>query len=135
MDIAEALAFASEHHRCVVVTHRRDGSLQTSPNAVVARGDELWISSRDTAYKVKNLRRDARVSLCIMVDRFYGEWVHVDGDADIVPLPEAMDMLVEYYRLAAGEHPDWDDYRAAMQRERRVVIRITPRRAGPDRSG
>jgi hypothetical protein len=75
------------------------------------------------------------VSVCITRDEFFGDWVQVDGDAEIVSLPDAMEMLVEYYRAAAGEHPDWDDYRAAMERDRRVIIRITPTRAGPDRSG
>jgi PPOX class probable F420-dependent enzyme len=135
MEIADAVAFAGENHRCVVVTRRADGSLQMSPNTVIARDGELWISSRETAYKVKNLRRNPAVSLCITRDEFFGEWVQVDGEAEIVPLPDAMEMLVEYYRRAAGEHPDWDDYRAAMVRDRRVIIRITPSRAGPDRSG
>jgi PPOX class probable F420-dependent enzyme len=135
MDIADAVAFAAEQHRCVVVTRRADGSPQMSPNTVVAADGELWISSRETAYKVKNLRRDPRVSVCIVRDEFFGDWVQVDGDADIVSLPDAMEMLVEYYRRAVGEHPDWDDYRAAMERDRRVVIRITPSRAGPDRHG
>jgi PPOX class probable F420-dependent enzyme len=93
------------------------------------------VSTRETAMKTKNLRRDPRASLCVMSDGFYGQWVLVEGRAVVVSLPEAMDGLVEYYRRVAGEHPDWDDYRAAMERERRVLLRISIDRAGPDRSG
>ena len=68
-------------------------------------------------------------------DAFFGRWVQIEGTAQIVELPEAMDGLVDYYRSISGEHPDWDDYRAAMQREQRVLLRITPTKAGPDVSG
>jgi PPOX class probable F420-dependent enzyme len=84
---------------------------------------------------VKNLRRDPRASLCVLNDEWYGQWVLVDGRAAIVSLPEAMEGLVEYYRRVAGEHPDWDDYRAAMEREKRVLLRISIDRAGPNKSG
>lgn len=85
--------------------------------------------------KTKNLRRDPRASVCVMTEGFYGPWVLVEGRAAVVPLPEAMEGLVDYYRRVAGEHPDWDEYRAAMEKERRVFIRITIDRAGPDKSG
>jgi hypothetical protein len=71
----------------------------------------------------------------VFTDGFFGEWVQVDGEAEIISLPEAMDLLVDYYRRAAGEHEDWDEYRAAMTRDRRVIVRITITRAGPDVSG
>ena len=93
------------------------------------------VSTRETAIKTKNLRRDPRASLCVMSDGFYGQWVLVDGRAAIVSLPEAMEGLVEYYRRVSGEHPDWDDYRAAMERERRVLLRISVDRVGPNQSG
>jgi PPOX class probable F420-dependent enzyme len=93
------------------------------------------ISSRETAYKTRNLRRDPRATLCVMNDRFYGRWIQVDGRAEIVSLPEAMEPLVDYYRRAAGEHPDWDDYRDAMRKEQRCLIRIQIEGAGPDRAG
>jgi PPOX class probable F420-dependent enzyme len=93
------------------------------------------VSTRETAIKTKNLRRDSRVSLCVLSDGFYGDWVLADGRATIVSLPEAMEGLVEYYRRVAGEHPDWDDYRAAMERERRVLVRISIDRVGPNKSG
>ena len=93
------------------------------------------ISSRETAYKVKNLLRDPRSAYCGFGDGFFGPWVQVEGPAEIVHLPEAMDLLVDYYRSVSGEHPDWDDYRKAMEREQRVMIRVTVERAGPNRSG
>ena len=101
----------------------------------VDAGGRVVISTRETALKTKNLRRDPRASLCVMSDGFYGDWIQVDGTAEVVSLPDAMELLVEYYRTTAGEHPDWDDYRAAMARDQRVMVRITPERAGPDRSG
>ena len=73
--------------------------------------------------------------LCAFPDRFYGQWVQLEGTADILELPEAMDALVDYYRRISGEHPDWDDYRAAMEREKRVVLRVTVTKAGPNVSG
>ena len=76
-----------------------------------------------------------RAWLCVLNPRFYGDWVLIQGRATIVSLPEAMERLVEYYRSIAGEHPDWDDYRAAMETDRRVVIRVAIERAGPDRRG
>src|SRR5947209_6913200 len=107
-----------------------------SPVAIGTDADgKLVVSSRETAIKVKNLQRDLRASACVLNDGCYGAWVQVDGTAAVVSLPEAMEGLVAYYRQVAGEHPDWDDYRAAMQREQRVLIRITPERAGPNISG
>ena len=90
---------------------------------------------RETAYKVRNLRRDPRAALCVFVEAFTGPWVQIEGTADVVTLPEAMEPLVDYYRRLAGEHPDWGDYRRAMTADRRVLIRITIERAGPDRQG
>jgi PPOX class probable F420-dependent enzyme len=136
MDLDRAGAFLREHHHSVLHTRRADGGPQMSP--VVHGVDDagrVLISSREPAYKVRNLRRDPRASLCAIQDRFFGEWIQADGTAEIVALPEAMDLLVFSYRQIAGEHPDWDDYRAAMERERRVIIRISLERAGPDRSG
>ena len=95
----------------------------------------MLVSTRETAIKTKNLARDSRASLCVMNDKFYGEWVQVEGTAEIVHLPDAMELLVDYYRRVSGEHPDWEDYRQAMVRDQRVIVAITLTRAGPDRSG
>jgi PPOX class probable F420-dependent enzyme len=136
MEIDDALAFIRQEHEAVMLTYRRDGAPQLSPVACNVDADgRIVVSTRETALKTKNLRRDPRVSLCVLSSGFYGSWIQVDGTADVVSLPDAMEPLVEYYRTTAGEHPDWDDYRAAMEREQRVIVRITPERAGPDRSG
>ncbi len=136
MDVEGALRFVADHHHAVLATHRRDGSPQLSPVACSVDDDgRIVISSRESGIKTKNLVRDPNASLCVISDGFFGEWVQVDGRAEVVSLPEAMEPLVDYYRQVSGEHPDWDEYRAAMERERRVVIRVTPERAGPNVSG
>lgn len=136
MDLDAARAFLRQHHRSIMVTRRAGGGVQASP-VVHAVGDDgrILVSSREGAYKVRNLRRDPTVSLCVITDNFFGPWVQVDGRATIISLPEAMDLLVAYYRMATGEHDDWDEYRSAMQRDRRCIITIDAGRAGPDRSG
>ncbi|HVM67575.1 MAG TPA: PPOX class F420-dependent oxidoreductase [Acidimicrobiales bacterium] len=136
MDLTAARDFLRAHHRSVLATTRRDGRPQMSP-VVHAVDDEgrLLVSSREPAFKVRNIRRDPRVSVLAISDGFFGEWVQADGTAEIVSLPDAMELLVEYYRRVSGEHPDWDDYRRAMSADRRCMIRVAIERAGPDRSG
>jgi PPOX class probable F420-dependent enzyme len=132
----EARAFVADHHRAVLVTGRASGGLQTSPVTVGVDDDGMVVvSSRDTAYKVRNLRRDPAATVCVFTDGFFGPWVQIDGTAEIVELPEAMDGLIDYYRRISGEHRDWDDYRRAMREEQRVLVRIAIERAGPERSG
>lgn len=136
MDITEAQQFLRAHHRAVLVTRRRDGSPQLSPvSATVDDEGRVVISTRQSAMKTHNLQRDPAVSLCAFTDDFYGQWVQVDGRAEIVALPDAMDVLVAAYRQAAGEHPDWDEFRTAMVDQRRVAVRMTVERAGPNRAG
>jgi len=136
MDIDEALHFIRANPRGVLATRRRSGDAQQSPVLAAATDDgRILISTRETAVKVRNLRRAPRASLCQLSEQFFGEWVQVTGPVEIVPLPEAMDLLVEYYRLVAGEHEDWAEYRAAMERERRCVVVLTPEEAGPTVSG
>jgi PPOX class probable F420-dependent enzyme len=136
MDLDEARAVVRDQHHAVLATMRQDGTPQMSP-VTAALDDEgrIVISSRETAYKVRNLRRDPRTWLCVLPDGFYGRWIQVAGDVEIVSLPDAMEPLVDYYRTAVGEHPDWAEYRAAMESERRCILRITPRTAGPDKQG
>jgi PPOX class probable F420-dependent enzyme len=136
MDLDVAREFLHAHHRAVLATFRRDGRPQLSPIACACdEKGRVLISTRETAVKARNLRRDPRVSLCVLDDGFFGRWVQVDGEAEIISLPDAMDLLIDYYRRVSGEHPDWDDYRSAMVRERRVAVRVTLTRAGPDVSG
>jgi len=136
VDTGRAADFLRAHHRAVLATSRSDGMPQLSPVTCTVDDDgRVLISTRETAVKTKNLRRRPRASLCVFTDTFFGEWVQVEGDAEVISLPDAMDLLVEYYRRVSGEHPDWDDYRAAMTRDRRVIVRITISRAGPDVSG
>jgi PPOX class probable F420-dependent enzyme len=132
----EAQEFVASNHRAVMVTRRSAGGLQTSPVTVGIDADgKVVVSSRETAYKVRNLRRDPTATLCVFTDDFFGPWVQIEGAAEIVPLPEAMDGLVDYYRRIAGEHPDWDDYRRAMVDQRRVLIRLSINSVGPTRAG
>ena len=136
MDTAEALEFIRSNHHGVIATRRADSRPALSPIACdVDPEGRVVVNTRETAMKVKHIARDPHVAICVLNDAFFGAWVQVEGTAEVVHLPEAMDGLVDYYRRVAGEHPDWDDYRAAMERERRVLVRITVTRAGPNRSG
>jgi PPOX class probable F420-dependent enzyme len=130
------LEFIRHNHHAVLATTRADGEPQLSPVAAgVDEAGHVVVSTRETAVKTKNLRRHPRASLAVLSDAFFGEWVQVEGPVEVVSLPDAMDGLVAYYRSVAGEHPDWDAYRAAMESERRVLLRLTVERAGPNTSG
>lgn len=136
MDTARATDFLSSHPRAVLATARADGRPQLSP--VVAAVDDMGrvlISTRETAIKAHNLARDPRASLCVLNDGFFGEWIQAEGTAELVHLPDAMPILEDYYRRISGEHPDWAEYRDSMRRDRRLILRITIERAGPDVSG
>ena len=136
MDLDQARDFLRRHHRAVLATRRADGGVQQSPVVVAVDGDgNVVVSSRETAYKTRNLRRDPWAQVCVFTDRFFGDWVYVTGEVEVVSLPEALEPLVDYYRAVAGEHPDWDEYRQSMQEERRVALRLRPLSAGPDRQG
>jgi PPOX class probable F420-dependent enzyme len=120
----------------VLATMRRDGTPQLTPVACgVDAGGAVIVSTRETAAKAKNARRDPRAWLCIFTDGFFGQFVQVEGAVTVVSLPEAMEGLVDYYRSISGEHSDWDGYRASMVREQRVLLRLELLRAGPDFSG
>ena len=132
MHLDDARSFIREHSHALLATTRADGTPQMSPVLIGldAAGNAV-VSTRETAAKVHNLRRNPRAWACVLSDGFYGDWIQVAGTARIVSLPEAMEPLVDYYRAVAGEHPDWDDYRAAMRRDRRCLIRMELTRAGP----
>jgi PPOX class probable F420-dependent enzyme len=126
----QAREFLRTNHRAVLSTFRADGRPHLTPVSAGVDGEgRVIISSPEATAKVRNLRRDPRVAVCVMNDRFYGSWVAVDGTAEIVDRPEAVELLVDYYRRLAGEHPDWDDYRRAMVDDERVLVRFGIERA------
>jgi PPOX class probable F420-dependent enzyme len=136
LNAEEARDFVRANHRAVLATVARDGSPQMSPISCSVDSDGfVVVSTRQTAVKTKNVRRDNHVWLCVMNDGFYGQFVQIAGTATVVDLPDAMDGLIDYYRSISGEHPDWDDYRAAMESEQRVLLRIDITKAGPDFHG
>jgi PPOX class probable F420-dependent enzyme len=136
VDLDQARDFVRHNHRAVLTTYHTDGRAQPSPVTVgVDEAGLIVISTRETATKTRNLLRDPRAVLCVFTDAFFGDWVLLEGSAEVLRLPDAMQPLVDYYRAIAGEHPDWPEYRAAMERDRRVLIRVAISRAGPDRRG
>lgn len=136
MDAGQAREFIASNHRGVLATRKGDGATQLSPILANVDGEgRVIISSRETAFKVKNLKRDPRASVCVFTDGFFGKWVQVDGSAEVVSLPEAMDPLIDYYKRFPDDNPDWDEYRERMRNEQRVLIRIEIDAAGPDKQG
>ena len=137
VQIDDAREFLRKHHWGILATRRKNGNLQISPVTVGldAQGRAI-ISSRETAYKVNNLRRDPRAALCAVTNSFHGEgWVQINGNAEIISLPDALDILVYLQRQAYGEHKSWREFHERMARERRVIIRITIDTVGPQVRG
>ncbi|MGE2722389.1 PPOX class F420-dependent oxidoreductase [Mycolicibacterium celeriflavum] len=136
VNLPELLDFVRPRHRMVLTTVRVDGSLQSSPvtGGVDADG-RIVIASYPQRAKAANLRRRPQASVVVLSDEFNGPYVQVDGDAQVIGLPDAVEPLVDYYRAIAGEHPDWSEYRQAMVDQGKCLIRITPRRWGPVATG
>jgi PPOX class probable F420-dependent enzyme len=134
----ELLDFVRTRHHLVLVTTRADGRPQLSPvtGGVDAEG-RIVVSTYPDRAKATNLRRDPRASVLVLSEEWNDAWVQVDGTAQVIDMPgqEAEDGLVEYYRCISGEHPDWDEYRAAMRKQGKSLIRITPERWGPIATG
>jgi PPOX class probable F420-dependent enzyme len=136
VDRAALLDFVRPRHKVVLVTKRGDGSAQLSPvTAGVDAAGRVVIATYPERAKTVNARRRAEVSLLVLSDDWNGAWVQVDGRAEVLDLPQALDPLVDYFRSIAGEHDDWDDYRAAMQRQGKVLLRVTIERWGPIATG
>ena len=136
VDRDELLAFLRPRHKAVLLTRRGSGAPQLSPvTCGVDEQGRIVLSTYPQRAKVANARRDSRVSLCFLSDDFDGPWVQVDGEAEVIDLPEALEPLVDYFRSISGEHPDWDEYRAAMQRQGKVLVRVTPTSWGPVATG
>jgi PPOX class probable F420-dependent enzyme len=136
VDLAGLLDFARPRHRMLLATTRRDGRPQISPvsGGVDAQG-RIVISTYPARAKTRNAERDPRVSVLVLSDDWNGPWVQVDGDAEVLHMPEAADGLVDYFRCISGEHPDWEECREAMRIQDKSLIRITPTRWGPIATG
>jgi PPOX class probable F420-dependent enzyme len=130
------LEFLRPHHQAVLLTRRREGGAQLSPvSCGVDVEGRIVVSTYPQRAKVANVRRDPAVSLCVLSADWNDAWVQVDGRAEVLDLPEALEPLVEYYRSISGEHPDWADYRAAMVRQGKSLIRIEITGWGPIATG
>ncbi|MDO9395352.1 MAG: PPOX class F420-dependent oxidoreductase [Herbiconiux sp.] len=130
------LAFVRPRHRMLVATTRADGRPQMSP--VTGGVDELGrivISTYPGRAKTRNAERRPAASVLVLSDDWNDAWIQVDGDAEVLHMPEAADGLVDYYRCIAGEHPDWAEYRAAMTLQDKSLLRITPARWSPVATG
>ncbi|MFD5828729.1 PPOX class F420-dependent oxidoreductase [Lentzea sp. NPDC060358] len=135
-DRPQLLEFLRPRHHGVLITHRSTGGLQVSPvSCGVDTEGRLVVATYPQRAKVRNARRDPRVTMCVLSDDWDGPYVQVDGTAEVLDLPEALDDFVEYYRSIAGEHPDWDEYRAAMLRQGKSLLRVTIDSWGPIATG
>jgi PPOX class probable F420-dependent enzyme len=130
------LDFIRPRHHAIVITERADGRPQASPvTCGVDEDGRIVVATYPARAKTRNARRDPRVSVVVLSDDFGGPWVQVDGDAEVIDVPAAVEPLVGYYRAIAGEHPDWAGYRAAMLRQGKSLLCVTPRRWGPVATG
>ncbi len=132
----ELLDFIRPRHHAIVITARADGRPQASPvTCGVDEAGRIVVSTYPERAKTRNARRNPQASVLILSDDFGGAWIQVDGDAEVIDMPEAAEVLVDYYRAIAGEHPDWDEYRQAMARQGKSLLRITPTSWGPVATG
>jgi PPOX class probable F420-dependent enzyme len=135
-DREELAEFLRPRHRALLVTTRRDGTPQLSPVTCGLDGQgRVLVSTYPERAKTRNARRDPQVSVCVLSDEWDGPYVQVDGDAEVLDMPAALEPLVEYFRVISGEHPDWDEYRDAMRRQGKSLIRVAPTRWGPIATG
>lgn len=136
VDLDGLLEFVRPRHKALLLTRRSDGSPQASPVTCGVDADgRIVVSTYPERAKTRNARKDARVSVVVLSDDFEGPWVQVDGSAEVLDGEAAVEPLVEYFRVIAGEHPDWDEYREAMRRQGKALVRVTPRKWGPVATG
>ena len=136
VDLEGLLEFVRPRHRLLLGTRRADGSPQLSPvSGGVDAAGRIVVSTYPERAKVANLRRDPAATVLVLSDEWNGPWVQVDGTAEVLDLPEALEPLVDYFRAISGEHPDWDEYREAMRRQGKSLLRVTPERWGPIATG
>lgn len=133
---AELLDFVRPRHRATVVTTRHNGRPQLSPvTCGLDVEGRVVISTYPARAKVANLRRDPSVTVLVHSDEWDGPWVQLDGTAEVLDMPEAVQPLVDYFRAISGEHPDWDEYRDAMRKQGKSLIRVTIEAWGPIATG
>jgi PPOX class probable F420-dependent enzyme len=136
VSLDELLDFVRPRHRAILLTRRTDGSPQGSPlTCGVDDAGRIVVSTYPERAKTRNAKRDDRVSLIVLSDEWNGPWVQIDGTVEVIDSPESVEPLVEYYRNIAGEHPDWDEYREAMLKQGKSIIRVTPVKWGPVATG
>jgi PPOX class probable F420-dependent enzyme len=136
VDRVTLLDFLRSRHRALLGTTRREGQLQLSPvTCGVDDQGRIAVSTYPSRAKVANARREPDVTLCVLSDDWDGPWVQVYGQCEVLDLPESVEPLVDYYRAIAGEHPDWEEYRAAMQRQGKSLLRVTVESWGPIATG
>ncbi|MCX5082697.1 PPOX class F420-dependent oxidoreductase [Streptomyces sp. NBC_00401] len=136
VSLDELLDFVRPRHRALLLTARADGAPQASPlTCGVDDSGRIVVSTYPERAKTRNAKRNPRVSVVVLSDDWNGPWVQIDGTAEVIDSPESVEPLVEYFRNISGEHPDWDEYRAAMLKQGKSIIRITPERWGPVATG
>ncbi len=136
VDLDRLLEFVRPRHRAIVLTTRADGRPQGSPvSCGVDDAGRVVVSTYPDRAKSRNARRDPHASVIVLSDDWNGPWVQIDGTAEVIDPPESVEPLVDYFRGIAGEHPDWNEYRAAMLRQGKSLLRITPERWGPIATG
>ncbi|MBF4135254.1 MULTISPECIES: PPOX class F420-dependent oxidoreductase [Streptomyces] len=136
VDRAGLLDFVRPRHRALLLTARADGSPQASPLTCGVDGQgRIVVSTYPERAKTRNAQRNPKVSVVVLSDEWNGPWVQIDGTAEVIDAPDSVEPLVEYFRVISGEHPDWDEYRAAMLKQGKSLIRITPERWGPVATG
>ncbi|HEY5856023.1 MAG TPA: PPOX class F420-dependent oxidoreductase [Aldersonia sp.] len=132
----DLLEFVRPRHHGTLVTRRASGALQVSPVTCGVDDDgRIVIATYPQRAKVVNARRDPQVSICISSDEWNGPYVQVDGTAEVLDLPDALEPLVDYFRGISGEHPNWSEYRDAMRTQGKCLLRITPQQWGPVATG
>ncbi|MFE7276043.1 PPOX class F420-dependent oxidoreductase [Streptomyces sp. NPDC057623] len=136
VSLEELLDFVRPRHRALLLTRRADGSPQASPlTCGVDDAGRIVVSTYPERAKTRNAKRDPRVSVLVLSDDWNGPWVQIDGSAEVIDSPESVEPLVEYFRNISGEHPDWDEYREAMVKQGKSIIRVTPETWGPVATG
>jgi PPOX class probable F420-dependent enzyme len=136
VSLDELLDFVRPRHRALLLTARADGTPQASPlTCGVDDSGRIVVSTYPERAKTRNAKRNPQVSVVVLSDDWNGPWVQIDGTAEVIDSPESVEPLVEYFRNISGEHPDWDEYRAAMLKQGKSIIRITPQRWGPVATG